>query len=240
MASGDAARAGFFAAENSDRRKDAFVSIIVDRILGMLAIFIIAFLSLSANFSLVSGNGWLQVILAIITGVLVCSFIFIFMSLSERVENSLKTSRIVTTVPGHTIFLKFFKIFAVFRNQKKALLKGHLVSYVGHGSMIVGIYTLSQIISSNADNVFEVLFAISVGIISSMVPIAGPVGTGTGNVGFDLSFQLINANYGAELAVMWQITFLLASQLGLIFFILGKMNCFASKRELLDSKTELT
>ena len=101
------------------------------------------------------------------------------------------------------------------------MIKAHLVSYLGHGSMIFAIFTLAQGIGIQL-SFSEYLFAISIGIISAMIPVSGPVGVGAGNVGFAASFAFVSSNYGAELALLWQATFILASQIGLPFFLIGR------------------
>jgi hypothetical protein len=88
--------------------------------------------------------------------------------------------------------------------------------------MIVAIFILAKHINIALNNISEYLFAISLGIIAAALPISGPVGIGAGNLGFAVSFGFVHSHSGADLALVWQATFILASQTGLIFFMLNR------------------
>jgi hypothetical protein len=82
---------------------------------------------------------------------------------------------------------------------------------------------LAEAIGTDAQyNLLDYLFAISIGLISATIPISGPAGIGTGNVGFAASFALVNLNHGAEIALLWQVSYILVCQIGLFFFLTGK------------------
>lgn len=219
---GDAARTALFAVENSTGRMIALVSVFLDRVLGMLAIFVIAAAALFLDVSMLRKNLWLQMIGIILVSLIAVFFGIALATLSRTVYNFLTTVRAVKKVPGHQLFLKVLEAFHLFQNHWGGMLKAHFVSYLGHGSMIFAILILAQGIGIQLNSFSEYLFAISVGIISAMIPVSGPAGVGAGNVGFAASFALVSSNYGAELALLWQATFILASQVGLPFFLLGR------------------
>lgn len=225
---GDAARTALFAAENSSRRIIALISVFIDRLLGLFAIFIIAAIALLVNFSLLMENTWLQLIGLIFILVIIILLATVIIALSKKPHDIISSLRILKRIPGHKLFLTVLDAFYFFRNHGVVLIKAHLVSYIGHGSMIFAIFILAQGIGIQLHSFSEYLFAISVGIISATIPISGPAGVGAGNVGFALSFALVNSNYGAELALLLQVTLILASQLGLPFFLIGRRRCISS------------
>lgn len=218
---GDAARTVLFAAENSSRRTATLISVLLDRLLGMLAIFIIAATALFLNFSVLMKNPWLQMIGLVLIASITLLLVIALIALSKKAYDFLTSSQVIRRIPGHGLFLKVLDAFYLFQNHRSAIIKAHLVSYLGHGSMIFAILILAHGIGIQL-NFSEYLFAISIGIISAMIPVSGPAGVGAGNVGFAASFALVSSNYGAELALLWQATFILASQIGLPFFLIGR------------------
>lgn len=219
---GDAARTSLFAAENSSRRTSALISVFFDRLLGMLAILVIAAVALLLNVSPLIRNPWLQSIGLILISLITLSFVVALIALSRKAYDFLTSSQVIRRIPGHGLFLKVISAFHLFQNRKSAIIRAHLVSYLGHGSMIFAIFILAKRIGIQFNNFSEYVFAISIGIVSAMIPVSGPAGIGAGNVGFAASFALLGSNYGAELALLWQATLVLTCQIGLPFFLIGR------------------
>jgi uncharacterized protein (TIRG00374 family) len=220
---GDVTRATFIASKNySNQRAIAIMSVLMDRLLGMFAIFVIAAVALLMSTQLLMKSVWLQLIAVILISLIITFLVVIALAFSQRTHNWIISLRFIKKIPGYNLFMKVFEAFYAFRKHPKILLRCHLISYIGHGAMILAIYILSIGLGIRLDSVSEYFFAIPVGLISSMLPISGPAGIGVGNVGFDVTFRLVNSNYGAELAILWQATFIIASQLGLVFFLIGR------------------
>jgi len=220
--SGDVARATIFALENKEMRLMGLTSIIVDRILGLLSILIICVLSLLVNFHLLNRNAWLRFMSLVLAFFVVVFIVMLVLLLSKKASDFLIFSDYLKTIPGIKIFLDILNNFYIFRNDVPSLLKAHLVSYLGHISMMIAIFNLAHHIGISLGTKSEYFFAISLGIMTATLPISGPVGVGAGNVGFALSFGVVNSSSGADLALAWQLTFIMASQVGLFFFMLNR------------------
>jgi len=219
---GDATRAALFPSEKSNRRATVLASVFLDRLLGMLAIFVIAATALFLNVSMMMKDPWLQKIGLIVVSMIVLSVSMILISVLRKPHDFLTSSQLVSRIPGHGLFLKVFAAFDLFRNCRSAMIKAHLASYLGHGSMICAIIILAKHIGIQLDSPSEYVFAIAIGIVSAMIPVSGPVGLGAGNVGFAASFALLGSNDGAALALVWQATFVVSCQIGLPFFLIGR------------------
>jgi hypothetical protein len=221
---GDATKAVIFATENSKSNKiSALVSIIIDRVLGSLAIFIISGMALLCRFSMIMKNIWLQMVGALVLLGILLLIGIIFIGLSKGTYNNFISMKIFKRIPGHKLILKLVDSFFMFRNSVNVLVKAHIISYLGHSSMIFAVFILAEAIGTDAQyNLLDYLFAISIGLISATIPISGPAGIGTGNVGFAASFALVNLNHGAEIALLWQVSYILVCQIGLFFFLTGK------------------
>jgi len=219
---GDAARTVLFPVENSSRRTTAIISVLLDRLLGMLAIFVIAAAALFLNVSMMMKNQWLHKIGFALISIITLSLAMILIAVLRRPHDFLASSRLLGRIPGHRMFLKVLNAFHSFRNCKNAMVKAHLASYLGHGSMICAIIILAKHIGIQLNTPSEYVFAISVGIVSAMIPVSGPVGLGAGNVGFAASFTLLGSNDGAALALVWQATLVISCQIGLPFFLIGR------------------
>lgn len=219
---GDVARTALFAVESSSRRTTALISVFLDRLVGMLAIFLIAVAALLLNISMLAENPWLQMIGLVLISLITLFLVIALTALSSKAYDFLTSSQVLRRIPGYKLFLKFLDAFHLFQNSHSAIIKAHLASYFGHGSMIFAILILAKQIGIQLNSPSEYVFAISIGIVSAMIPVSGPAGLGTGNVGFAASFALLGSNDGAALALLWQATLVLACQSGLPFFLMGR------------------
>jgi len=228
---GDAARIAYIAKQCPNRRTDAAVSVMIDRALGLMSILVIALLSVMLNEQIFLQNRWVKVIFFILFAGLFGLLILLLVSQSEPIRQRLEYLPWVRKIPGSRVIFNALAAFHDYRECRSALLKGHLVSYIGHGAMIIAIMLLARELDIHL-GIKEYLFAISVGLITAMIPISGPAGVGAGNVGFSATFSLLNAGYGAELAILWQASFILASQVGVVFFLLEIRNKQKTDRHL--------
>jgi uncharacterized membrane protein YbhN (UPF0104 family) len=216
---GDAARIAYLAKQCPNRRTDAAVSVMIDRAIGLMSILVIALLSVMLNEKIFLKNQWVNVIFLILFSGLSGLLVLLLVSQSEPIRQLVESLPWARKIPGSRVIFNALAAFYDYRECRSALLKGHLVSYIGHGAMIIAIMLLARDLDIHL-GIKEYLFAISVGLITAMIPISGPAGVGAGNVGFAATFSLLNSGYGAELAILWQASFILASQVGIVFFLL--------------------
>lgn len=222
IAAGDIARAAFFTIENPKLAGAALSSVFMDRLLGLFAIISIAGFALVTNPKLVMSNVWLQAIgISLIIITFIASMLIIVLT-SKRLTRKIDSINIIKKLPFQDIIVSILKSFRAYSDCPRTLMKGFLISCLGHMSMILAIYIIAIYLGIYLPSLSAYLFAISIGITASMIPISGPAGIGVGNVAFALTFNLVNSDRGAELAIFWQITFILASQIGLPFFLIGK------------------
>ena len=222
MAAGDAARAAVFTIENPKQAGIALSSVFIDRLLGLLAIFGIAGFALLTNISLLAQHVWLRLIGVLLVIMTLIGLAVIAALASRRRRNAVEWAEMLGKLPFHNLWMKLMNGFRAFRGRPGVLAKGFLISCLGHTSMILAIYILAERIGIQLDGASAYVFAISVGIIAAMIPVSGPAGIGVGNAGFAVTFGLVGSNDGAELAVIWQVTFIVASQIGLLFFLIGR------------------
>jgi uncharacterized membrane protein YbhN (UPF0104 family) len=220
--SGDIARTAILALENKRLRGQGLASVVVDRAAGSLAILVIFLLSLAANADRLLESPWLRFLaLAVLSSIVVIVSVLILLS-SARMARVLHRSRLLNRFSENNIFKMISDCFSLAKHHLPDILKAHFISYLGHGATMAAIILLAKHIGIHLDSLADYLLAISLGMISAMVPISGPAGVGAGNLGFALSFALVNSRSGGDLALIWQLTFILASQTGLFFFLLNR------------------
>lgn len=219
IAAGDAARATMLTLENRDRASIALASVFMDRLLGLFAIVGIAGVSLLMNHHAVTQIAWLRWVSTVLVGSVLVAGAGVAVVTSEKISHVFESLAVLRKMPLRGSFLRLLDGFRVFRDRPKALLMGFFVSCIGQASMVLAIYLLAVQSGVLLADTSAYVSAISIGIIAAMIPISGPAGIGTGNAGFAVTFALAGSSRGAELAALWQVTFVLASQVGLPFFL---------------------
>ncbi len=124
MIGGDAVK-GYYLYKETGGMAEAMASIFMDRYLGFSALMLIAFLAYPAGLPYLKGKGLAWLVPVIFAAFLVMSLIFFKLRLGRRIK----------------LLADFYGYFGIY--EKRALLKGMLISMVVQGISIFSIYVLA-------------------------------------------------------------------------------------------------
>ena len=184
---GDVVKGYYLCKDHPERKMDAALTILMDRVIGIFAMMSLALLGVLLSWEKIHNNliimnlFWL--ILSIFTGVL---FIFVFFLLqNDQARWLMKISKL--KIWGIGFLLKVLGAFQAYRHHTQSLLAAFLFSLVSQMIAVVFfVYVGQQLGETFAFEAY--LFAVALGFIASSIPIS-PGGIGVGQVAFFFFFK---------------------------------------------------
>ncbi len=218
-----------------DFRTQSILTIIVDRVVGMHALFTICLLSgifVSRNFIVENQvNNILNLLIIIIFLMLIILGVIIFNAnnLKKLIEKKInnKSSRF------KDIITKLLNALARYKEKKKSLLVCWVISIANHLLLIFCFYIMAQILNIFILNLNAITFISSSSLLANYIPIT-PGGIGVGEGTFNYLFisllenntVLDNVAFGSIFFITYRVIFTLTSILlgGISFIMLKKPN----------------
>lgn len=214
-------------------KMSVFLTILLDRIIGLVALFFISLVAILLNWNSIFGNPILRPFVFV---VLILFVSIIFFALLLLLENSYKQVKILTSIIATLCKVKIFKnIYSVFRRYKDNpvfLLKAMLFGVI-HQSLYVLLFMSVTMAYTKTNIEWSLLLTVlPIGIVTTAIPLA-PGGIGVGHVAFDKLFSLIGISNGANI-----FNIVVLSQMALNLF--GAIPYIMLRQEILDFNTKQT
>lgn len=143
-AGGDIVKAGLIAAEQQSRRGVAAATVLLDRLLGMLALFMVgAFAALFQDQALLN-NRYVRIIVAVLCGGSVAGVIGLGAMLHPAVPRSRWLARLVRIPKIGAVFGSLTNAIVLYQNRRGVVLASVIVSIIGHFGMLSSFYFCAQ------------------------------------------------------------------------------------------------
>jgi uncharacterized membrane protein YbhN (UPF0104 family) len=202
---GDLVKGVIVAKENPDRKAEALVTVLVDRIFGLIALAILALVV--ALFV----AGPLERLRLPLAGGLGAALVGAALYSSKRVRRATGLSALVDRLPMGDKLRSVDRAAMLYLRQPVSVAVAFVFSFVNHFLVTLGVFFLGQALGVPGLSLFEYLVLVPVANLISAVPLA-PGGWGVGELAFRSLFEMVGAS--AALGVAVSVTFRL-SQLGL-------------------------
>ncbi|MGE0762483.1 MAG: lysylphosphatidylglycerol synthase transmembrane domain-containing protein [Bdellovibrionales bacterium] len=186
---GDVVKGYYIAQDNPQRRVDAVLTVILDRLLGLYAMVILALSAIVVNWPRVAAEMRLKSLALGTLIVFLLMTLFWLAAFSRRFSQLLQVDRWLQKLPLQEKLLRLYRATQAYSTCKSILLKALILSAVAQVistgfMMMVGFATGHSEIS-----IGTYFFAVPLGFIAASLPIA-PAGLGVGQVAFLVLFQL--------------------------------------------------
>ena len=203
---------------HEEGRTRAFITLIIDRFVGLFGLIMMAFLSMLLNYELIFSRQYLHPLTWTIIILFGLTVIFYTIVVFPFKENHDPFVWIFKRLPASKFTLKVYFAFRRYKNQKKTLLLTLLISICIH--ILVGIifFIIARLIGIKEMELATQFFLMPIGLISVTLPIA-PGGIGIGHAAFESLYQIAGLRGGADVFNLFVIV-----QLGV--FLLGGIPYF--------------
>jgi uncharacterized protein (TIRG00374 family) len=221
---GDVVKAYYIAQTHSQRKVDAVVSVLVDRILGLYGMVIMALTALVFNMDVVLQKSELVVVALGAGSVFILLTGFLAAALSRRVRSVLRLDLWLKKIPGGHLGLKVYDAFQCYRSHGKVLAWSMAISFASQMVAILFILFVGYVIGETDLPLATFLFAVPLGFIVSALPIA-PAGIGVGQYAFLALFRMYSGtetNLGQTGITVFQVTMFLWGLLGGYYYLKKK------------------
>lgn len=225
---GDLVKGVIIAKENPRRKAEALVTVLVDRIFGLIALAILALVV--ALFV----SGPLETLRLPLAAGLGAAIVGAALYSSKRVRRATGLSALVDRLPMGDKLRSVDRAAMVYLRQPVSVAVAFVFSFVNHFLVTLGIFFLGGALGVPGLSLFEYLVLVPVANLISAVPLA-PGGWGVGELAFRSLFEMVGAS--AAMGVAVSVTFRLSQlALGLVggLFLLFP----GSRSELREARAE--
>ena len=224
-------------AQQEEGRTRAFMTLLIDRFVGLFGLIVMAFLALVFNLELILSQELLHSLAWMITILFGGTVLFYTITLFPFKEGRDPFIRLFQRLPAKKISLKVYSAFKSYQHQKTTLLLTLLLA--------IGIHTLIALLFFQVANLMGIedmelatqFFLMPIGLITVAIPLA-PGGIGIGHAAFESLYQLVGYSGGADIFNLFIIVQLGVFLLGGIPYFLysSKYKIPAEQQDLLEEE----
>lgn len=220
---GDVVKA-VYVARGAQRRAPAVMTVLLDRLLGLLALALIAFAVILTKLEEKAYRELSWFVFLFLGGAALFAFVF----MSRRARALLRIETIVSKLPGGGILAKIDQAIFEWRAKRKALQWALLLSFANQLGIQVMMWTLADGLhmttrSGDPVPVLDFMVVLPVAFIVSAIP-AMPGGWGVREAAFAFWFHFVGVDRGpaVALSILNGLVALLWSVPGGVYFLIGR------------------
>lgn len=211
---GDVIKAVLVVREHPERRADAFVTVVVDRAIGLLAL-----MALASVVVLVSGDRFAELKLPVV-GAFLAALVGIWILLHQGTRRALGLSRILERMPQQARLRSIERALRFYSERPLEIALAILLSGVNHLCIAGSVYVLGHAFGDQL-SYLEYLGISAIANTISSVPIT-PAGWGVGEWAFGSLFHVLGASstLGVAVSVAYRLISMVLGLGGGIFLLL--------------------
>ncbi|MFQ5654667.1 MAG: lysylphosphatidylglycerol synthase transmembrane domain-containing protein [Planctomycetota bacterium] len=234
---GDLVKGYYVARERPQRRPEAVLSVLLDRVIGLTALMVLGGLALFFNRERVGQDPFLQR-LGIALGVTATTVLAVGGLLAWQGFWRLPWVQwCYRRIPGWRVMGRLTRALWALHGKRRALLWTLLVSLASHAGFVFTSLFLARALHGGTPSVATYFFLVPVGQLAFALPIA-PGGLGVGEWAYEALFTQAGEAGGAELAVLVRLTAILWAGVGLYYYLRGRVTLQEAVRAAEDEGCE--
>lgn len=221
---GDLVKVLYVIKENDGNGKtQAMMSVMLDRILGMVSIFVIGLVCLLSNSHLRTNNAvTYQSFVTIIASVCICAALFFIAALVEYKKEDPFEMLLSKNIIGFRVLLKIYRGIRQFRKNKATLLGCFFLSICLQLMAIGYFYVISyKLVPQDNPSYWSIASVFPLGILTIALPIS-PGGLGVGHVAFEKLLTFVGISNGAGIFNIYLLSQIALNLIGAIPYVRSK------------------
>ena len=226
-------------AQHEEGRTRAFMTLLIDRFVGLFGLIMMAFLALVFNLELILSHESLHSPAWMITVLFGGTVLFYTIALFPFKEGRDPFVRLFQRLPAKKFSLKVYSAFKSYQHQKTTLTITLLLSIGIHILIALIFFQVTRLMGIKEMELATQFFLMPIGLITVAIPLA-PGGIGIGHVAFESLYQLAGFSGGADIFNLFVIVQLGVYLLGGIPFFLYRSEYKIPKHpeEMLEDEVE--
>lgn len=197
----------------------AMLTIMLDRVIGLMGMFMLGTIAVTLNFSSFWANPILRPMILVFLGLLLFTIIFytlVFIPISEEKDIFLK----LFSKPyfGFSLLKKIYIALRSYRDRPMALVFALILSVFIQSMIMFYFIFITTVFNNTSVNMFDFATIYPIGIFTTALPLA-PGGLGVGHVAFEKLFEMINLQNGANVFNIFFLSMISLNLLGIFPYI---------------------
>ena len=226
-------------AQQEEGRTRAFMTLLIDRFVGLFGLIVMAFLALIFNLELILSQERLHSLAWMIVALFGGTVLFYAIALFPFKKGHDPFLRLFQRLPASKFSIKVYSAFKRFQHKKTTLFLTLLLSIGLHTLIALIFFQVAHLMGIKEMELATQFFLMPIGLITVAIPIA-PGGIGIGHVAFESLYQLAGLSGGADIFNLFIIVQLGVYLLGGIPYFLysSKYKIPEHPEEMLKGKAE--
>lgn len=217
---GDIIKAVYVMRDNNTQSKtSALLTVLLDRIMGILGIFMIGGIAMAFDLMKLWNNPLTKPAVIFVYALLfslLAFFATVFIPFKEGRDPFLWILN--RKVPGFSIFKKIYLALRCYHHRPRALFTALLISIAIQIPAMCLFYLLTVTMTGQHPDIGSLATILPIGILTTALPIA-PGGIGVGHVAFDKLYELIGLTGGANIFNVYCLSIIALNMLGMIPYV---------------------
>ena len=224
-------------AQHEEGRTRAFMTLLIDRIVGLFGLIVMAFLALVLNLELILSQERLHSLAWMITVLFGGTVVFYAIAVFPFKEGRDPFIRLFQRLPAKKTSLKVYSAFKSYQHRKSTLLLTLLLAIGIHTLIALLFFQVANLMGLKEMELATQFFLMPIGLITVAIPLA-PGGIGIGHAAFESLYQLAGFSGGADIFNLFVIVQLGVYLLGGIPYFLysSKYKIPEEQQDLLEEK----
>ena len=184
--------------QKEEGRTRAFMTLLIDRFVGLFGMIVMAFFALILNHELILSQKSLHPLALMISTLFGFTVIFYLIALFPFRDGHDPFIKLFKILPAKNMSLKVYSAFKSYQNQKSTLLITLLLSIVVHILVALLFFQVANLLGIKDMKLATQFFLMPIGMISVAIPLA-PGGIGIGHAAFESLYQVAGFSGGADI-----------------------------------------
>jgi uncharacterized protein (TIRG00374 family) len=185
-------------AQEAEGRTRAFMTLLIDRFVGLFGLIVIAFFALITNLSFFLQNPKLHSLMWLISGLFAGTIAFYGIAVWPFPQGRDPFVRLFEKLPATHFTTKIYSAFKSYQHCKPTLAATLGIAVTIHALVAFLFLQVAQLITQSEIGLGTQLFLMPIGLITTAIPLA-PGGIGIGHVAFESLYELVGVAGGADI-----------------------------------------
>lgn len=216
---GDLVRIYYAAKGNEGRRAEIVTVLLLDRVIGLVALLLYPIILAPLYLSLLADNESLRMVVFTSAGLVaaLATGTWVFVGRGAGKERILG---LLERVPGGAIIRRMAATLRSYGSDHRPLWAAGLVSLGAHALGVTGFLFLARALGSPGLE-WALFVIVPIGLVVNTIPLT-PGGLGVGEATFAVLFGMVGLSGGPEVLISWRLVTLLVGLSGLVFYLQGR------------------
>lgn len=235
---GDVVKAFYFAKDHPNSRVVALTSVLMDRVLGLFAMVLMAFMVMLVDIEHILKTPSLFTLFIFISSLALGFVLSLALIFSEFIYQKNWIRKIISPLPLKNKLLKVYDSLHLYGQSKKKLTWVLLLSLVAQSSSVVFLALVGKAAGFEV-SIWTYFLVAPLGFMATAIPIS-PAGVGVGQAAFYFLFNLYlqkDSNIGPTVITAFQIMTFFVSTAGAVFYLRRKDRVTSQELESLEMNT---